>query len=267
MNDEFLYQIRPPLRKEFVDTLRRQLTQRFPQTNPHKSAPARLGSFKLLKVWKFALLITLVFAAALMTFSEQVRASTLAWIKSIAGFNVEERSESPLSSLEKESEGETGLASATIVPSPVVQLSLKEVVANPPFDFGLPTWTPAGYTLGEPAVSITGNWVMLSWTDEANREITLLVERSYGGYNLPVGEDSSQEITIQGKSALLVRGNWDSQHQWNPKLGIAIYWLRDGHDYRLIYSERETQHNELTVIQADERTITDVLVHMAESIP
>ena len=274
MNDNFLYQVRPPVRAEFMDKLRRQLDIQYPRSVVQKHDLHQDRYFLTQqKTWKFALLFIVVFSAAILTFSGHVRASALAWIRTLAGFSVEERVESPLAQFEEgntqlpdEGQSDAMSSTLTIVPSPVTERSLEKIIADPPFEFSLPGWTPAGYALGEPAVSTSGSWVMLTWSNDDNHEITLLVEDTYTGYNLPVGDGSVEEIDLQGISAVLVRGNWDSSHQWNPDLGIAIYWLQDGHDYRLIYAEREALQNEITPLQTDEKVVVEQLVRMAESI-
>jgi hypothetical protein len=94
----------------------------------------------------------------------------------------------------------------------------------------------------------------------------MLVEREYTGYNIPAGENSSEEIKINGQPALLVRGFWHAQ-QWDPRRGIAIGWSKDGHFYRLTYYEREPSHNEIVPIEGDMEAKIAVLVRMAESVP
>jgi hypothetical protein len=269
MNDNFLYQVRPPVRTEFAVSLRQRLADQFLGPDVQKQNSFQPGQILASqRTWKFALLFFVVFAAAILTFSGQVRASALAWIRTIAGFNVEERAESPLAQIEegdKQSPDESQSTVVTVIPSPITERPLEEIITDSPFQFSLPGWTPEGFVLSEPAVSTSGNWVMLTWSDADNREIALLVEDTYTGYDLPVGDGSSEEIDLQGKSALLVCGNWDSSHQWNPDLGIALYWLQDGHDYRLIYSEREALHNEIMPMQMDEKVVVEQLVRMAES--
>ena len=94
----------------------------------------------------------------------------------------------------------------------------------------------------------------------------MLVERQYTGYNIPAGEDSSREIRIDGQAALLVTGFWDGEHRWDPKRGIMLGWVKNGHFYRLTYSEREPLHNTIKPIEGDLDLIIADLVKMAESV-
>ena len=237
--------------------------------------------------WKVALVVFLIVMALTFTLSGQVRARALEWIKSIAGFTVEERSESPIKDLEEgksipsltDSQPTTDstllqveeATSTEIPPIAVYQIpviSVSEALENPPFPLSLPAWVPEGYTLNEQAaIANSKDWIMLTWRSPNGSEIIMMVEREYTGYNIPAGVDSSQEIQINGQPALLIRGNWDSQHQWDPQRGIAIYWIKDGHDYRLIYSQRGSAHNEIKPVEGYMESITAELVHMAESIP
>lgn len=198
----------------------------------------------------------------MFTFSGEVRAKVLEWIKDIAGFNVEERSESPLKALE---EGQSPNLQPTTYAVPT--LMLPEGLENSAFPVGLPSWVPEDYVLDEQiAIANSKEWVMLTWSDPSGSEITMLVEREYSGYSIPVGADSGEEIQINGQPALLIRGGWDSQHQWDPQRGMAIYWILDGHHYRLLYAEYDSFHNELRPITADTEAIMQQLIRMAESI-
>jgi hypothetical protein len=288
MDDDFLYRIRPPVRKVFADSLRQRLTSRYPDNRTRRKGTSLMNqSLANSLTWKFALVVFLVVLALVFTLSGQVRARALEWIKIVAGFTVEERSESPLKDLEEgipipsQTDSQpttTGMllqtekATSTEIPPVVVYqvpvISVPEALENPPFPLSLPTWIPEGYTLNEQvAIANSKDWIMLTWSNPKGREIAMLVEREYTGYNIPAGVDSSQEIKINGQPALLIHGNWDSQHQWDPQRGIAIYWIKDGHDYRLIYSEREPVRNVIQPVEGDMEAITAELVHMAESIP
>jgi hypothetical protein len=109
-------------------------------------------------------------------------------------------------------------------------------------------------------------WVSLVWNHSNMSEIEMLVEQEYTGYNIPAGENSGEEIEINGRPGLLIRGFWNNQGQWDPKCGITIGWIKDGHFYRLNYSERESSHNEIKSIEGDIEMIIADMVKMAESI-
>ena len=209
--------------------------------------------------WKYGLLTLLIAATLTLTISEPVRARAWELIRTIAGINVEEQSTSPLANIKKEDDVEI-----YTVPS----LALPKALENLPFQLGLPTWVPEGYVLDEENIAIanSGNWVALVWNNPNLSEIQMLVEREYNGYTIPAGEDSSEEINIDGVPALLIYGSWDEQHQWNPRLGITIGWEKDSHLYRLIYYERESAHHAIKPIEGDMDAILSELIQMAESV-
>lgn len=287
MNDDFLYHNRPPLRKAFADGLYQHLSEL------ELDAPAqRRRGFSMRQpvthwnTWKFALpaLLTVTALAFVLAVSQPVRAGALQWIKTVAGFVVEERSESPLEALSpgEPSPAETAAANpigpaGTAAPAPtpleptvylVPTLALPDVLENPPFRFGFPTWVPDGYTLDQVAgVAVSKSWVSFTWNNPDRAEIQLLVEQEYNGYAIPAGEDSSQEIQVNGTPALLIRGFWDAGHQWDARRGISLGWVKDGVHYRLSYFERDVAHNEIKPIEGDMEAIILELVKMAESVP
>ena len=235
---------------------------------------------------KFALptLVLLSVLIPLFIFSEPVRAKTMVLIRIVAGYVVDERDESPLKDLDQ---GESNVAqpnstSAIVVAeatpvSPtkveptiytVPTLPVNELLENPPFQFSFPAWVPNGFTLDETVgIAASNNWVSFVWNNSNHCEIELLIERAYTGYKIPAGVNSSEEIEISGKPALLIRGSWNGQDQWDPRRAISLDWEKDGHHYRLNYSERGPVHNEMVSIQGDMDQIIDQLVKMAESTP
>jgi preprotein translocase subunit SecG len=254
MDDDLLYQIRPPVRKAFAESLFQRLSSLSPQ-----SPSQRLGAFQAFRsfmrplTWKVALLFILALMALTFVLSEQARARALEWIKVVAGFTVEERSESPLKSYE---EGKVQATEYTTAPT----LSVPEALAEPPFPFSLPTWVPEGYTIDETVtIANSKTWVMLNWKNPNGGGIFMLVEPKRPKYNLPAGEDSSEEIQINGQPALLIRGDWASVDRWDPRLAVTIYWEKNGIYYRLGYGERKPIQDMEAIIQQ--------LIRMAESVP
>ncbi len=238
------------------------------------------NSFSHIFKWQYALVVLLVTAASVFTFSAPVRAKALELIRIVAGFNVEERNEDPLKNLD-EGEIPSSQAAALISSSPTIAaaseptvmeptvysvptFTLPEALENPPFQFGLPAWVPEGYVLDQ-NVGVTKSWVSMDWNNSNKSEIEMLVEQEYTGYNLPAGEGSSEEIKINGQSALLIRGFWHDG-QWDPRRGIMIGWVKEGHFYRLNYYEREPSHNEIKPIEGDMEVIIKELIRMAESV-
>lgn len=287
MNDDFLYESRPPVRKEFADGLSQRLqTLDINQPMQQKGAIPMIRTGLQGGVWKFALstLILLTAFAFTLALSEPIRARTLELIREIAGFRVEERSESPIKSLDQNETSPTqaavidsvtdpgGVSTSPMKVEPTVYIiptvPVTDMIKNLPFQFGLPTWVPNGYILDESVgIATSNNWVSLVWNHPNLSEIELLIEREYSGYNIPAGVNSSEEIHINGAPALLIQGFWDADHQWDPKRGISLDWQKEGHHYRLNYTERGTAHNEIIPIKGEMKKIIEELVKMAESVP
>lgn len=252
MNDDFLYTNRPPVRKAFADSLYQGLS----------SGQYDRRGIRHNFAWQVALPAVLLIAVLVVTFSEPVRAMALGFIRTIAGFTVEERSVSPLDDVD--------LSEVTIYEVP--SLTVSALLENPPFTFGMPDWVPEGFLLEtDAAVASSGDWLSLLWKNTNNSqkllEIDLLVEHEYTGYSIPAGEGSSEEITILGQPALLTLGTWDAQNEWDPTRGITIGWMNAELHYRLRYTERLPATLTIAPIEGDVEAIVAVLIRMAESIP
>ncbi len=284
--DRFLYDSRPPVRQVFADGLYRSLSRRYPNESVNQTEEMPIErSIQRFFTWKYAVLALCAVAILIGTLSEPVRAKALEVIKMIAGFKVEEQSESPFKGLAGEGEisaTETvnavlPLQAETPLPTPtspevtvysIPTVPVIEALNNPPFSFGLPVWVPEGFELdANVGIANSGDWVSLVWEHPDGREIQMLVEREYAGYILPAGEDSSEEIEINGEPALLVRGFWDAEHQWDSQRQIMIGWVQGERFYRLTYSNRLPATKSLMPIEGDLEPILAELIRMAESIP
>ncbi len=271
--DEFLYKNRPPVREEFAN----RLYQHISNTTKEGKNKMTLRTFSW--VWRFATVMVLL-VAMLFALSTGVRASVLEWIKMVAGFNVEERAESPLKGLDEEpilSAGNTPVptlnSTAQMIPEaisptiyPVTTAPLTQMMQHPPFEFGWPQYIPEGYVLSDNAGEAQSeNWVLISWGNRDGAEIEMLAEKSYSGYNIPAGIDSTQEVQVNGKPALLIFGFWGENHTWNPKLSVALHWQNDDIHYTLTFWSRSKTNGVIQPIENTE-TVADELVKMAESI-
>jgi len=286
MNDNFLYKYRPPVDIVFSENLRQRLLM-LDQSGEGSRNRAVLGKPSSLheKAWKFALSSLMVLAVlfSVFAFSEPVRAEALKLFRIVAGFIVEERNESPLKAFDQSTASPTataavdslvGLEETSISPSQIAPteyaiptVSVKELIENPPFQFGFPTWVPQGFTLDEDAgIANSSSWISFVWTSPNRTEIEMLIEQDHAGYSIPAGEGSSEEIEVNGEPALLIRGFWNGNHEWDSRRGLLLIWDKDGHSYRLNYFERGSIHNEIVPIEGDMDTIVAELVRMAESI-
>lgn len=271
MNDQFLYDHCPPVRQAFAESLYRQLENRsivgqLPQKGFHFMVRRNFGMGLLV--------LLLVSFGIIYSSSGIVQAEVDRIIRNIAGFFVEERTESPV-------DESIQILPVTIdqVPTMEIQptftpfsveipvLAASDVIQNPPFDFVLPTYVPQGFELStDAAVAISKEWVMVDWEDGKQTEIEMLVERSYSGYNLQVGVESVEEINVNGQPALLVRGGWNGNRVWQADYGMEVHWQTDGRYYRLIWRQHITEGNEVTAITGDLESIKNELIRMAESV-
>jgi hypothetical protein len=223
----------------------------------HPALPSPKGGLRNIKIkssllWKPVLLATLLIMSLVFATSSQVRARALELVKMIAGYQVDERSESPLKDYEE------GTVQATEYTIPV--MTMPEALVNPPFPFNLPYWVPEGYTLKENvAIANSKEWISMNWVNPNGGEIFMLVEKQQPQYNLPIGVGSSEEIEINGQQALLVKGGWANAYQWDPARAVVIYWEINGLYYRLGYSGNGPI--------ADMNKAIAMLVQMAESVP
>ncbi len=272
MNDKFLLENRPEIDHNFTSLLYQRLTVNYPE----KKNTIKIKNIAEIFKWQYTLPVFIITAGLLFTFSAPVRAKALELIRIIAGINIQEQSVSPLMELSlngcdlSEIQDSCADNSATVKNKPTIYpvqtAKLPEVLKNPPFEFGLPTWTPDGYSMDQTVgLSSTDSWISMVWKNQDMSEIELMVEKEYTGYNIPAGENSAKEITINGTSALLVRGFWDSNNQWDPYLGVTIGWKLDGHFYRLTFFQRESLHHELITIDEMDEKISELIL-MAESI-
>jgi hypothetical protein len=268
MNDKFLYENRPSVRKEFAETLYQRLSsQAFDRRLDRKGKRNMNGR----KLWVVAPLAVLLAFGVLMAASSEVRANVMDFIREIAGFAVQESPQSPLADLDNATDPATASGSQDTAPLATVEipaLVLGDILQDPPFEFGIPQTAPAGFVLDEEAaVASSQDWVILSWSSSAGAEIEMLVEQEYSGYVLTYGEASTREVTVNAQPALLVLGGWNASHVWDDSYGVELHWQQDGHYYRLIWRQMGGEHNEMTALSEDADTAAQELIHMAESIP
>ena len=95
----------------------------------------------------------------------------------------------------------------------------------------------------------------------------MLVERTYTGYYLQAGPDNSEEVNVNGQPALLIRGWWDPDHNWDPTRKLELHWQHKERYYRLIYTQRSISRWEIVPISTDIQSVVNDLIRMAESIP
>ena len=210
MNDNFLYQNRPPVRSGFGENLYASISSPHPRRETQKT------------ILKFALrfaALTLLLFAVLFTFSQPVRAGVLNWIRQIAGFEIREIDSLPTT--EK----------SVYVP-PDLRDSLADILDDLPYTLELPAYIPEGF-LFEDKVDLVKTSVFMRWMNEGGDEILMLVDTD-NGQQYVMGTDAAQEVQVNGLPAILFQGGYDKEHNWDPDLqminvvqrkGDLIYWL------------------------------------------
>jgi len=240
MNDKFLYQQRPAVRKEFADKLYHQLTQQEGKGQPMKTI-TNLS-------WKFALALVLGLTI-LVAIPGPVQASVLQWIRTIGGFTVEETQTAP-----------------TFAPNPTVYAytpqPLPDALQGLPFTFDMPAYIPDGYLLSDSVVVAESEaWIALQWANTDGQQINLVVQQDWD-LQLPAGFDSAEEVQINDEPALLLRGWWseDGSGTWDMDRNVVqLYWRHANLIYSFEFWNLPADGNQDTFVQE--------LIQVAESVP
>lgn len=195
----------------------------------------------------------LMFAlGVLVTFSSTVRANVLQTIEEIAGLRFDVTTDYPGDPGEKE----------TIIPSEY--LPLEEAQSRFPSPVVLPAYMPQGYersvdVMFTPFTDPDVPMLTIIWENLDHKgNITLdILHCSAGQENcgLIVGEGALEEITLNGKPAVVVRGAWNyDTQQYDSSVAAAIRWKYDENTVYTLSTWRED-------------ILLDELIRIAESIP
>lgn len=239
MDDKFLYQNRPPVRIGFSENLYTRISS---MTIKSGLPAKRIFSFTL----KFILASMTVFALILI-FSEPARAGVLNWFKSIAGFKV----------MDTATDFNNPFDKATYP----ITVPIDEVLQNPSFPFSIPTYLPDGYeSLG--GVNDEGG-IALVWA-KGFGIISFSVTKDWD-VTIQANLENSEEIQINGQSALLIRGTWNEKGEWvDTKKRTDLTWRKDGLIYFLSSSVVDPPSDAL--VPASEVLSDEELIKIAESI-
>lgn len=230
MDDNFLYQNRPPVRSSFGENLYTHIS----------SLPIR--KTRVEKTSRFALkfvFISMTLFAVLFTFSQPVRANVLHWLKDIAGFIIEERDSLP------------SVVSEGSLPSDHHRSLLEDVIDLLPYELAIPAYVPEGF-LAENRVEKTGDSIFMRWMNSDGDMILMMVDTDHG-QRYVTGTDAASEIQVNGQPAMLVQGGFDQENVWDDDLKMmTVVQRRNDAIYWLIYIEisdgefdRDTIQNEL----------------------
>jgi hypothetical protein len=211
MDDKFLFENRPPVRKGFG----KNLYTRISNMTIRNGMPAkRAFSF----AFKFVLASMTVFPL-IVAFFQPVRAEFLNWVKYIAGFGVTDTAPD---------------TSGPIVEFYFTPQPLPVAVDDLPFTFSMPAYIPDGFHFSDDVViAQSKSWIAMTWRGEGG-ELELLVQQNWD-MTIPAGVDSAKEIQINGQPAILIRGVWDKNGKWDNTIKeVQLYWRKHELIYTLI---------------------------------
>jgi hypothetical protein len=237
MDDNFLYQNKPPVRQGFGESL----YSRISSLPLQKQGTGKVSRFAVRLAF-----ITVILFTVLFTFSQPVRASVLQWLREIAGFEIEERD-----SLGAADEIDS-------IPPDYHSNLLEDVIGHLPYELSMPAYVPDGF-LFQKRVSVTDNSIFMHWTSRNGDEILMLVDTDHG-QRYVTGTDAAREIQVNGQPAMLIQGGFDSDNNWNPDMKMmnlvqrkddVIYWL-----VYIVSSDGEF----------DSKSVQDELIHMMSSL-
>jgi hypothetical protein len=238
MNEDYMKQFRRVPDASFVEKIHSRIERK----------ERRQGIKRYLALSALVLIIAF---GMVMTFSSTVRADVLQTIEEIAGLRFDVTTNYP-----GDLDGEV-----TIVRSE--DLLLAEAQTRFPSPVVLPTYIPQGYTRREnvlltPFTNPAVPTLMIIWENNKSGAIILdILHCSIGLENcgLTVGEGALEEITVNGKPTVVVRGAWnyDTKH-YDSSFMTALRWI---YDENTIYA-LSTSNQDMPL---------EELVRMAESIP
>lgn len=135
-----------------------------------------------------------------------------------------------------------------------ISMPLADARSQLPFAFGLPTWTPEGFTLRDeaevvlPADSSRYAAITLTWQNAEEDVITLTASVNGEAGSGLAGAGTTEQVTLNGRPATLTRLGLKSA----PR-GLSLSWSQKG----VVY-----------VLTAEGGVLSaEALVQMAESIP
>jgi hypothetical protein len=247
MNDDFMLKGRPLPRTEFKNSLYSHLV----------SAEEKKKRVFPIFVVRYAVAALFLGFGLLMVISQPVRADFLALIRQIAGFNVNETTESPISQV-------TGTPYLIITEPTLLPLI---DIQDAPFEFTLPQYLPEGFVFSRDyVIADSQRWVMLTASKADDYEITMLVELSDANLVVPAGIASASEISLNGTPALLIQGGWSADSQWQNNRGLELQWHQEGLRYDLHYTKKGTNGVIVPFAESELADRLDELIKVAESI-
>jgi hypothetical protein len=241
IDDDFLKRYRVLPNPAFADRL-------------YKQIQGERRSITTMKRFSLALAAVILVALAVVTVSADVRASTLEVIRKIGGMSFDETMDYP-----------GGAGQERLLPSEKIPLAKARL--RYPGMIALPEFIPDGYALRPEVelIDLEGRLPMASvnWEkDEGENGWSLMslwityVPEDVQDYHHVTGLNSIEEVTVNGKSAALLRGGWNADTKaFDPDVpSLRLVWMYDEHTVYDLHG---------VVGEVD----GDMLIAVAESIP
>ena len=250
MKDKLLYSCRPRVREAFAEELFTRLKS-LDKGETNMTIQKKVFRLK----WQYILIALVIAVAMIFGLSPKARALAGTFFQEIAGFAVEEQPENPMAEY-IDADGVMDAPNATVYVVPTT--TVDDLLSDPPFEFSLPEYIPEGYEIRSDYVGIANSktWIKIIYQgDSRNKEIGFMAETSTP--TLSVGLDAAEEVTINGQTAMLVRGNWALDNTWDYENGVTLYWTVGDTNYRLIIHKIDPD-------QLDD--LLPELIKMAESV-
>lgn len=271
MSDRFLYQARPPVRREFAEALYARINWE-PVRNRigFRDLAAQLRRPKVLVPF---LLVLAFFAAC----AQKILTTNFHAAAEVAGITIYETNyllmEPPGIDPEDLAQGSTEDFEEFrdfLDSLPPFEETLAQLSFTPQF----PTWMPPGYAL-EPNTSFVQPFVdhclqSNYWHQTSQTDTIFLMACEDPGFrgDVKVAPDKWEAIMLNGIPALLIRGNWDwipvswpvptpepgeryVKVFWDDKAGYTLEWNYDGVSYRLeIYTEGFSEEDFIRIAES-----------------
>lgn len=238
MNEDFIKQFRKSPSAQMVEKIHMQIER--------KERIQRVKRYSSLSIG-----VLLCSFAILLTFSSTVRADVVNFIENVSGFQFDVSSRYPGNPDEEE----------TIIPSEHLSLTAAENRFESPVS--LPVHVPGGYELSGDVELFeleNQNTLVIQWSHERRGIgiIDLSITHLPSGnmkFIQAVGNGAVEEILLNGKPAVIVRGAWNyDTKQYDLYIMTAIQWK---YDENTVY----------TLSSWNQNLSLDELIQMAESIP
>lgn len=245
MDDKFLTQFQKEPDRDFADGLWGQLRMIVPRSEPvvRRKRPFRL-----------ALTLTIFATLFALGFSPAVRAQIEDVLRQIGGIRFKETAVYPGAGVDEDE--------IIIIESELVrgenEVLIEEARTRLALDFNVPSALPERFTMAKEVLysDVGDASARFRWRDaDSIDSLFLEVRIANPDINWIVGPNSTEEVLINGRSAALITGNWDTNSQeWDNDEGTKVLrWEQNGIEYSLmIFSDILTDEELIAIAESIE---------------